>query len=302
MPGVTRRSFLAGSAAVGFGLAGRAFSDDRPMPMRELGKTGVKVSLAGLGCYQLGRGKVKDADAAAIVHRAIDLGITYIDSAYSYGQSERRLGLALGKRREKIFLTTKTLPRTEKGAMTELETSLKRLKTDRVDLWQFHALRTSSDIDALAAAKGALRAGEKAVQQGKVRFLGITGHYRPDVFVEALKRYPFATLLIPLNCVDPWRHSFEERALPSAVDKKTGLIAMKVFGGGALVRGVVEPEACLRYTYGLPISTCIVGCESIAQVELAADVARNFKPMTAEERTALRARTKGHSDVEWYKR
>jgi predicted aldo/keto reductase-like oxidoreductase len=137
-----------------------------------------------------------------------------------------------------------------------------------------------------------------------VRFLGITGHADPAVFVDALSRHDFDTLLIPLNCIDPHHLSFEEVALPKAVEKGTGVIAMKVFCSGRLVaKKIVGAEECLRYTYGLPISTCIVGCTSVAQVELAAHVARNLGKMTDEERAALRAKTKPHSPgLEWYKR
>lgn len=303
---VSRRRFLAGSAA-GLGLAGiPTFADERPMPMRVLGKTGVKVSLAGLGTAQWRR-RLTDRDALAILHRAIDLGINYIDTAYSYGggAAERKLGLGLrGGRRDKVFLTTKTIPRDRKSAESELHTSLRRLGTDHVDLWQFHSLRTKHDTNALLREGGALEAGRAAVKAGKVRFLGITGHVDPHVFVDAMKRQDFDTLLIPLNCIDPHHLSFEEHALPVANEKKLGVIAMKVYCSGALPdRGIARAEDCLRYTYALPISTCIVGCTTVKQVELIAHVARNLKLLDDKERAALLARTKPHSpNLEWYKR
>ena len=276
------------------------------MPMRALGKTGVKVSLAGLGTAQW-RGRLADRDAVAILHRAIDLGINYIDTAFSYGRGDAERKLSLGLRdgkRAKVFLTTKTIPRDRKSAEAELHTSLKRLGTDHVDLWQFHPLRTKHDTNALLAEGGALEAGRAAVKAGKVRFLGITGHVDPHVFVDAMKRHDFATLLMPLNCIDRHHLSFEEHALPVAREKGVGVIAMKVYCSGALPRKkIVNAEDCLRYTYALPISTCIVGCTSVAEIELIAHVARNLKPLDATERAAVLAATKEHSpELEWYKR
>jgi len=303
---LSRRTFLKSSAAAGvLGAASRLFADERPMPMRDLGRTGVKVSLAGIGTAEWGK-KLADADADRMVARAIELGINYIDTAFSYGrgEAEAHLGRALKGRRDKVFLTTKTLPRSRRGALEELEKSLDRLATDHVDLWQFHALTTTRDTDQiLRDGDGALEAGLEAKKKGLVRFLGITGHADPEVFVDALSRHDFDTLLIPLNCIDPHHRSFEEIALPKAVERKTGVIAMKVFCSGRLVgQRIVPAEECLRYTYGLPISTCIVGCTSVEQVELAAHVARNLVEMGDEERAKLRERTKPHSPgLEWYK-
>ena len=298
---------MKASAAAGvLGAASKLFADERPMPLRDLGRTGEKVSLAGIGTAEWGAG-LSDDDADRMIGTAIDLGINYIDTAYSYGEghSEEHLGRALKGRRDKVFLTTKTIPRDKDSALKELETSLKRLATDRVDLWQFHALATTRDTDLLLReGEGALAAGLEAKKKGLVRFLGITGHADPSVFVDALSRHDFDTLLIPLNCIDPHHLSFEEIALPKAVAKGTGVIAMKVFCSGRLVgKKIVRAEECLRYTYGLPISTCIVGCTSVAQVELAAHVARNLDRMGDEERAALRGKTKPFSPgLEWYKR
>lgn len=304
---LSRRTFLKASAAAGMlGAASKLFADERPMPLRDLGRTGQKVSLAGIGTAEWGAG-LPDAEADRMIGRAIDLGINYIDTAYSYGDghAEEHLGHALRGRRDKVLLATKTIPRDKETALRELETSLKRLGTDRVDVWQFHALSTTRDTDRiLRDGEGALAAGLEARRKGLVRFLGITGHADPGVFTDALARHDFDTLLIPLNCIDPHHLSFEEIALPKAVEKGTGVIAMKVFCSGRLVsRKIVSAEECLRYTYGLPISTCIVGCTSVAQVELAAHVARNLQKMGDEERAALRAKTKPHSPgLEWYKR
>ena len=305
---VSRRRFLRDSAVAGIGLAAAgtfAFAEDRPMPMRKLGATGVEVSLFGLGCFPLG-GRIAEKEAVAIIRRAHDLGVNYFDTAPSYGRgaSETRVGKALAPVRDKVLIATKTLARDRKGALAELDASLKRLQTDHVDVWQFHALSSDGDTGRILAEGGALEAAAEAKKAGKVRFVGITGHADPNVFVDAMKRHAFDTLLIPLNCIDPHHRSFESIALPAAREAKIGVVAMKVFCSGRLpAQKIVKAEECLRYTYGLPISTCIVGADSIARVELAAHVARNGKAMAGEERAKLRDATKEHSPkLEWYKR
>jgi aryl-alcohol dehydrogenase-like predicted oxidoreductase len=303
---ITRRTLLKTSAAAGaLGALKPLFAEERPMPIRDLGRTGVKVSLAGLGTAEWGRG-LAEKDADRMVARAIELGINYFDTAFSYGNghAEEHLGRALKGRRDKVFLATKTIPRGRDGARKELEKSLERLGTDHVDLWQFHALATTRDTDQiLRDGEGALAAGLEAKEKGLVRFLGITGHADPEVFVDALSRHDFDTLLIPLNCIDPHHRSFEEVALPKAVEKRTGVIAMKVFcSGGLVAKRIASAEECLRYTYGLRISTCIVGCTGVEQVELAAHVARNLVEMGEEERAKVREKTRPHSPgLEWYK-
>jgi len=303
MPRFTRRRFLKGAA--GLGLASFVFADERPMPMRALGSTGLKVSLAGLGCHPIGRGGLEEKDAVAVVRRAQELGINYFDTAPSYGsgRSETRVGKALKPVRDQVLIATKTLARDKKGALKELDESLKRLQTDRVDIWQFHALAAKEHTDAILAKGGALEAAIEAKKAGKIRFIGITGHADPQVFVEAMGRHPFDTLLIPLNCIDPHHRSFEKVALPVAKKANVGLIAMKVFCSGRLPPKIVGAEECLRYTYGLDMATCIVGADSVKQVELAAHIARNGNAMAAQERKKLRAATKPHSPkLEWYKR
>jgi aryl-alcohol dehydrogenase-like predicted oxidoreductase len=308
MPGVTRRAFLAGSAAAGFGLASSlpVLADDRPMPTRALGKTGLRVSLVGLGTAGLGRRRLEEKEAIAIVHRAIELGINYIDTAPSYNRThaERRLGLALKGARNGVVLATKTLKRDKKGALLELEASLRRLRTDHVDLWQLHALTTTKDTDLILGEEGALAAALEAKKAGKVRFVGITGHFDPTVFTDALKRHPFDSVLIPINCIDPHHRSFEASVLPFALKRGVGVIGMKVYCSGNLVKVAgLRAEDCLRYTCGLPVSCCIVGCLHRREVELVARVARELEPLDEKERAALWAKTKPHTPhLEWYKR
>ncbi|MGH7161864.1 MAG: aldo/keto reductase, partial [Planctomycetota bacterium] len=221
----------------------------------------------------------------------------------SYGESEVKLGKALEGARDRVVLATKTLQRRRAPAIEELDRSLRRLKTDRVDLWQFHSLASNRDVDQIVGEDGALQAGREAVKAGKVRFLGVTGHADPRVFVEALRRHAFDALLIPLNCIDPHHLSFQTIALPFARERGAGVVAMKVYCSGRLPsRSIVEADDCLRYTYGLPISTCTVGCSTVPQVELAARVARDPRPLSDGARAALLERTRRHSpDLEWYK-
>ena len=306
---VSRRSFLRGAAASGVGLAAASslvFADDKPMPMRELGETGLKVSLAGLGCFPLGGGGVPEKQAIAVVRRAHELGINYFDTAESYGRgrSEERVGRALKGIRDEVIVATKTLRYDKKGALEQLEGSLKRLRMERVDVWQFHALHSKAQMDKFLGKGGGLEAAIEAKKAGKVRFVGITGHADPADFVDAMARHAFDTLLIPLNCIDPHHRSFEELALPVANKKEVGVVAMKVFCSGRLpAKKIVDAEACLQYTYGLPIATCIVGCDTVKQVELAAHVARNLKTLDAKQRAALRKKTAEYSpNLEWYKR
>jgi aryl-alcohol dehydrogenase-like predicted oxidoreductase len=192
----------------------------------------------------------------------------------------------------------------KQGALEQLDGSLKRLQMDHVDIWQFHALHARSQMDQFLGKGGGLEAAVEARKAGKIRFVGITGHADPADFVDAMERHAFDTLLIPLNCIDPHHRSFEEIALPVARKKGVGVVAMKVFCSGRLPeKEIVDAESCLHYTYGLPIATCIVGCDSVKQVELAARVARNLKVLDDKQRAELRARTKPHSpDLEWYKR
>jgi len=306
---VSRRRFLRDSAAAGLGLAAAgsfAFADERPMPQRKLGRTGLTVSLFGLGCHPIGRRGLPDDEAVAVVRRAHELGVNYFDTAPSYGsgRSESRVGKALENVRDEVFLATKTLARDKDGALRELDQSLKRLRADRIDVWQFHALSAASQTSRILGEGGALQAAAEAKRAGKIRFVGITGHADPAVFVDALERHAFDTLLIPLNCIDPHHRPFEKTALPAARKANAGVVAMKVFCSGRLPgKRIVSAEDCLRYTYGLPVATCIVGADTKKQVELAAHAARNGKDMKDEERAKLRSATKKHSPaLEWYKR
>jgi aryl-alcohol dehydrogenase-like predicted oxidoreductase len=301
--------------AVAAGLAPGASADPpapvapaapAPMPMRDFGRTGLRVSVFGLGCFPLG-GIPDDETAVALVHHALDRGCTYLDTAPSYadGVSERRLGLALkGRPRERLVIATKTHTRTERDARRDLEGSLARLGVETIDLVQVHAVGDAADLERALSKEGPLAALTKARDEKLVRFLGVTGHRDPAVMRAALERHAFDAVLFPLNCVDPHHRSFVEGTLPTAVQRGVARVAMKVFASGKLPQLGVEPADCLRYVYGLDVSTAIVGCGTREQVDLAAGVAREARRLTPEEERRLLERTRAHQgpDTEWYKR
>jgi aryl-alcohol dehydrogenase-like predicted oxidoreductase len=279
------------------------------MPTRPFGSTGRRTSVFGLGTFYLGVA-ASDADAARVVHRALEHGCTYFDTAPSYmgGTSERRLGLALEGNRDAVFLATKTLERTAAAARADLEQSLRRLRTDHVDLVQVHCVRTAADLDVVLGGDGPLPALLEAKRKGLVRFVGVTGHEDPAVMRAAVERWPWDSVLLPLNPVDPHRLSFLEEVLPVAAKRGLARVGMKVFASGRLVGpGGLRAEECLRFAFGLDVACAIVGCADVEQVDVAARVAREAAALPDDERKALVARAKPFSGktgrgVEWYKR
>lgn len=286
------------------------------MPTRPFGRTGARVSLFGLGCFVLGS-LPDDEQGARLVTHALERGCTYLDTApsYSSGRSERRVGLALRAwKGPRPLVASKTHTRTADAAWRDLEGSLSRLGVGRLDLLQIHAVRDAEDLDrALDEKHGPLAALLRAREQKLVRWLGVTGHFDPRTLVDALRRFAFDAILLPLNCVDPLyeipgeppeRLSFLEQALPAAVGAGVARVAMKVFASGGLIERGLDPERCLRFTYGLDVSTCIVGCATPAQVDLAAGVARTHRALGEGEQEALRraAGPAAGPKVEWYKR
>jgi aryl-alcohol dehydrogenase-like predicted oxidoreductase len=320
----TRREFLrlsAAAAAAGgaaAALARRAFALDdaeerkkileRPLPLRDLGATGIEVSCLGLGCFYLGN--LQDDDAAqAVIRRAFDLGVNWFDTAPTYkdGVSETRVGKALKGKRDRVHIATKTLCRDGAGALRELEGSLKRLQTDHVDLLQFHAIKTAGDAEAIFGEGGAYEAVLKARKAGKVLHVGVSGHKDPEIMATVARDRPVETMLMPLNCLDPHEKSFEKGTLPAAKGKGLGVIAMKLFVSGKLVDDPAlspTPEECVRYVLGLPVSAAIAGCSSVEELERDLAVAKAFTPFTDAERAALLARTRAfvEKNIEWYKR
>lgn len=268
------------------------------VPKKPLGRTGVQVSAMGLGGYHLGSVGT-DQLANAIVAKALDHGVTFFDSAWEYhdGLSEERLGKALKGKRQHAFVMTKvcTHGRDKKLAMRMLEESLRRLQTDHLDLWQVHEVVYENEPELIFAADGAAEALLAAKQQGKVRFIGFTGHKDPAIHLRMLSYdFPFDTVQMPLNCCDATFRSFETQVLTEANRRGIAALGMKSLGGGGeLVRnGAVTAEQGLRYAMSLPVATTISGVDSLEVLDQNLRVAVNFKALEAAEMQALRDQCK----------
>ena len=266
------------------------------IPTRPLGRTGVSVSALGLGGYHLGDvGTQKEA--IRIVHAAVDAGVTFMDNAWEYheGKSEELMGKALAGRRGEVFLMTKACShgRDGKTAMRQLEQSLRRLKTDYLDLWQIHEVVYDDDPERHHAPGGAVEALEQAKRQGKTRFVGFTGHKDPAIHLDMLARgFAFDTVQLPLNCFDASFRSFQARVLPELVRRGIGVVGMKSLGDGTGVkkRAVAATEA-LRYAMSLEgVATTVSGIDSMRVLKQNLGVARGLAPMGARERRDLEQR------------
>jgi aryl-alcohol dehydrogenase-like predicted oxidoreductase len=304
-PDLSRRKFLQGAAIMGASplipsrplSASDAIPPQSPegtVPKKSLGRTGVQVSALGLGGYHLGSVST-DQGASEIVAKALDHGIDFFDNAWEYhdGLSEERLGRALKGKRQNAFLMTKvcTHGRDKKVAMRMLEESLRRLQTDHLDLWQIHEVIYENDPEMIFAPGGAAEALLDAKKQGKVRFVGFTGHKDPEIHLRMLDHdFPFDTVQMPLNCFDASFRSFEARVLPEATRRGIAVLGMKSLGGsGEMVRhGGITAQQGLRYAMSLPVATTISGIDSMEVLDQNLAVATNFRPFTAAELKELR--------------
>lgn len=238
------------------------------IPKRTLGRTGVEVSCLGLGGEGVLRTHGREKEARAVIDRALDLGINYLESARAYAGSEGYYGLSLGEKRERIFLASKAHDRTAAGATAMLEESLRQLRTDRLDLWQIHDLRTENDLQQVFGPKGAIEAFERARREGKVRFIGITGHEDPAILLKAMTLYDFDTVLMPVNPAEAAWRSFPAGVLPEAGRRGMGIIGMKVLcrGLGLQVPGRGNSAQWVRYALAHELSTMVIGCDDPEQV------------------------------------
>lgn len=280
------------------------------MPTRNLGRTGYRVGLFSLGGQAAIEQPNNEAAAVAIVERALDLGVNYIDTAAQYGGSERwsqrYIGQVMKRRRNQVYLASKTHDRTRDGSLRLLEESLRLLNTDHLDAWQLHHITTEDDVDRIFAKGGALEALQQAREQKMVRYLGVTGHTDPEVLMECLRRFPFDQILLAVNAADKHHLSFEEKLLPMAVEKQMGIIGMKIPSRGRLISnwpavgayahgksqaGPLNMKEALYYVLSLPVSTVIIGCDSVAQLEENVKLAREFTPFNQQQLAALSVRT-----------
>jgi uncharacterized protein len=326
-----RRDFLKAGSAVAAGLLtpGAMFAEataaalpalpsnpktQASMPTRNLGKTGYKVGIFSLG-GQAALEKPNNFDIAVpIIERALELGVNYIDTSSIYGGperwSEQYVGRVMKTRRQEAFLATKTKERTRDGSLRMIEKSLQLLNTDHVDLWQLHDIGLPEDVNAIFAKGGAMEALLEMQQQKVVRFLGVTGHYRPEALMDAVNRHSFDTILMALNAADTHIHSFTDQLLPLVVEKQIGIIGMKVPSRGRLLSawtppsleaqqhswegsaiatrpGVMTMPEAMHFTLSLPVSTVIIGCDNLSQLEQNVQIARDFTPLSQNQMAAL---------------
>lgn len=299
-----RREFIqagvGGIAAAGLaGAAEPAKTNAGGIPLRPLGKTGEMVSILCLGGHSsTNPQKLSETESLALIRRAVDEGVTFMDNCWDYhdGVAEERMGKALaeGGRRDKVLLMTKCCGRTAKDAQSNLEDSLRRLRTDRIDLWQFHEIVYDNDPDWIFAEDGAIHTGLKAVKDGKVRYLGFTGHKDPLIHLKMLaKPYPWSAVQMPLNVMDFHYRSFQKQVVPELVRRGIGVLGMKSLGGtGSIVTEAGIPvEEALRYVLSLPVSTLVSGIDSMKVLDQNLKIARNFSPLGPEERQAIEARS-----------
>lgn len=303
-----RRSFIQSTAAVGLaaasGFTKSAFAqtvrkNDGQIPLRRFGRTDELVSIMALGGHAATNPKkLSDVESNRLIQRAVDEGITFMDNCWDYhdGVAEERMGKALaeGGRRDKTFLMTKGCGRTAKEAQSNLEDSLRRLQTDRIDLWQYHEIVYDNDPDWIFADDGAISVGRKALEQGKIRYLGFTGHKDPEIHLRMLaKPQEWSAVLMPLNVMDVHFRSFQKDVLPKLLERGIAPLGMKSLGGnGSIVtKAGIPVEDALRYVLSLPIATLVSGIDSEKVLDQNLKIVRNFKPLTDAERTAIEKRT-----------
>src|SRR5215469_5508467 len=283
------------------------------MPTRNLGKTGYKVAIFSLG-GQSAIERPNNFDAAVpLIERALDLGVNFIDTAPRYGLperwSEQYIGRVMQHRRNDVFLATKSRERTRDGALRDIEQSLKLMKTDHLDLWLLHNIGIPGEVNAVFAKGGAMEAFTQMQNQKVVRFLGVAAHFQPKPIIDLLNRHPFEATILALNAADANNvHSFIEQLLPLVVEKEMGIIGMKVAARGRILSSWVPPPVevqqrswegvatrpgtltmheAMPYVLSLPVSTVIVGCDDLAQLEENVKIAREFTPLSQAQMAAL---------------
>jgi predicted aldo/keto reductase-like oxidoreductase len=304
---MTRRDFLriaatltvSEAAGCGRGSGSGAGALPTPLPTRTLGRTGLRISIVGLGGWHMGIQGSAD-ESVRIVRTAVDGGITFLDNCWDYndGESERRMGSALlDGYRDRVFLMSKIDGRERAAAARQLDDSLSRLRTDHLDLVQIHEIIREGDPQRVFAAGGAIEALVAARDAGKVRFIGFTGHKSPRWHLEMLQvsdqhGFAFDTVQMPLNVLDAHYDSFEKNVLPRLLERGIGVIGMKPMADGRIVQnGFASAPECLSYAMSLPTSVVITGCDSLDRVEQALQVARGFRPLSEERVNEILART-----------
>jgi predicted aldo/keto reductase-like oxidoreductase len=264
------------------------------LPVRTLGKTGLKVSIIGFGGGHSVRPDIDEQMTVRLIQTAIEAGVTFMDNAWEYhqGEAERRMGLALKGRRDQVTLMTQVCGRDRKTAEAQLDDSLRRLQTDVIDVWQFHEINYDNDPDWVFQADGALEAALAARQAGKIRFIGFTGHKSPHILQGMLDQdFDWDTCQMPINVLDAHYRSFQKEILPTLNRRNIGVIGMKSLGGrGQLVTELgLTAEQCRAYALSLPISTLVCGIQSLENLQQDVDMARAFTPWSEAQQQELSA-------------
>jgi uncharacterized protein len=311
-----RRDFLKKAAATtmvtSLAAKGAFGAAENSVPFRTLGRSGEKVSVVGLGGFHIGK-QSDEQESIRIIRTALDNGMNFLDNCWDYngGTSEVRMGKALRDGyRQKAFLMTKIDGQTKKAAEQQLEESLRRLQTDHVDLLQFHEVIRDTDPARIFGAGGSMEAALAAKKQGKIRYIGFTGHKSPDIHLKMLEtgfahQFTFDAVQMPLNVMDAHFNSFEKKVLPVLVEHKIGVLGMKPMGDAIILKSkTASPVECLHYAMNLPTSVVITGCDSLPILQQALDAARSFKPMGKDEVAQLLTKTApaaGKGEFELYK-
>jgi len=272
---------------------------------RKLGRTGFEASIIGLGGEGLLRTQGQDRQAYTFINKALDLGINYFESARAYDGSEEYYGKALRERRKDVFLTSKSHARTKEGALEHLHETLRNMKTDHLDLWQVHDIRTTQDVEAIFAPGGAIDAFIEAKEKGLTRFIGVTGHQDPSIIRECVERFDFDAMLVPVNPAEASYRSFLDEVMPLAVEKDMAVIGMKIFlrGFASKLTFYTSMEAFFRYALSQPIATAVIGCDNLEQLEQNVYFARSFKPMDWENQDGFVEAIAPHaSELMYYKK
>jgi aryl-alcohol dehydrogenase-like predicted oxidoreductase len=255
------------------------------LPKRTLGRTGHQATIMGLGGEGVLRTYGYEQQAYELINRAIDLGINYFESARAYSGSETYYGLALKERREDLFLTSKSHARDKEGALDHLRQTLTNMKTDHLDLWQVHDVRTDEEIEEIFGPRGAIHAFMEAKEKGLTRFIGVTGHHDPFITKRCIEMFDFDTVLIPVNPAERGYKSYLDHVLPVAREKGMGIIAMKVYFRGLASRlpWYTSMEPFFRFALSQPVSLAVIGCDDVDQLEQNVGFAGAFKPMAEEK-------------------
>jgi predicted aldo/keto reductase-like oxidoreductase len=301
--GISRREFLGFAAAsIWFANAGQQSPGSgfrNGVPYRTLGRSGEKVSLVGLGGYHLGK-QADPQESIRIIRAGLDEGVNFLDNCWDYngGESEIRMGNALRDGyRQKAFLMSKIDGRTTAAAASQVNESLRRLQTDRIDLLQFHEVIRDTDPDRIFAEGGAMEAVLESQKAGKIRFIGFTGHKSPDIHLKMLATaskhgFAFDAVQMPLNVMDAHFDSFEKKVLPVLLKNDIGVLGMKPMGDHFILDSkTATPVECLHYAMNLPTSVVITGCDSLPILQQALQAARSFQPMNSSQLAALLAKT-----------